>query len=170
MRFRRENGGWVVDAVYVHGPKVTATILQDVPISLVDQVTRLDPGAHGDGLADSFRRTFGADVIAMDFDELGGYLNPSMEMLEARAQHAPTSLDLPEPAEPRDRLVRPDGSDPDGFYSKVARAYREYAFRSRAPAVSIAKEAGVPVATARSWIREARRRGALPPGRQGKAG
>jgi hypothetical protein len=68
------------------------------------------------------------------------------------------------------RGTRPDGTDPDGFSAKVAAAYREYAPQTRAPALKIADEAGVPVATVRSWIREARRRGKLPQGRKGRAG
>lgn len=70
----------------------------------------------------------------------------------------------------RKRLTRPDGADPDEFYPLVARAYFEYAPKTRAPAKEIAAEAGVPVATAHRWIREARRRGFLPPARKGKAG
>jgi hypothetical protein len=172
MRIRPERDGWVVDAVYVHGPKITASVLQAVPISRVGQLARLDPPDDDDpaGLADWLKRTFGVPAIPMDFGELGGPVNPSTEMLEGRAAQAPASLELPEVADTRESLTRPDGSDPAGFYVRVAQAYREYAPRNRAPAVEIAKEAGVPVATARSWIREARRRGALPPGHQGKAG
>jgi hypothetical protein len=69
----------------------------------------------------------------------------------------------------RKPLRRPDGKNPDAFYAEVAQAYREYINNSNRPAVFIAEEAGVPVATARRWISEARRRGALPPGEQGRA-
>ncbi len=67
-------------------------------------------------------------------------------------------------------LRRPDGSDPDGFYSGVAEAYNEALERTSAPAPTLAAEAGVPVPTARRWIAEARRRGLLGPARKGRAG
>lgn len=70
----------------------------------------------------------------------------------------------------RRRLGRPDGNDPEGFYRRVATTYRSAAVDSRQPAVVIAEENDVPVETVRRWIKEARRRGFLPPGRKGRAG
>lgn len=52
----------------------------------------------------------------------------------------------------------------------LSRAYGEYVAESNAPAKEIAGEAGVPVTTVHRWIREARRRGFLPPARKGRAG
>lgn len=74
--------------------------------------------------------------------------------------------------EHRPRLSRPSDMDldADDFYQLVARAYREYAQETRAAAKKIAEEAEVPVTTAHRWVREARRRDFLPPGRQGRAG
>lgn len=68
-------------------------------------------------------------------------------------------------ADSRPKLTRPTGDDPDEFYGLVARAYREAAAQTARPAPLLADEAGVPVATVRRWIAEARRRGHLPPGR-----
>lgn len=68
------------------------------------------------------------------------------------------------------RLYRPTGSDPDGFYRAVAAHYRAHAALSGKPAARMAEAAGVPVTTVHRWVREARLRGHLPPGRQGKAG
>lgn len=70
-----------------------------------------------------------------------------------------------EPQVGRPKLTRPTGDDPDKFYALVARAYREAAAETAKPAPLLAEEAGVPVATVRRWIAEARRRGQLPPGR-----
>jgi hypothetical protein len=64
----------------------------------------------------------------------------------------------------RQRLTRPGRGpdrDVDAFYQSVADAYREYVIRSSVVAPAIAKEADVPVGTARTWIKEARRRGFL---------
>lgn len=71
---------------------------------------------------------------------------------------------------PRPPLTRPDRNDPDGHAEAVAASYAEHASAGRHPGLAIAEEAGVPVATARGWIREARRRGKLPKGRRGRAG
>lgn len=65
----------------------------------------------------------------------------------------------------RPKLQRPSGGDPDAFYDLVARAFREVSAQTARPAPVLAEEAGVPVATVRRWIAEARRRGHLPPGR-----
>jgi hypothetical protein len=59
---------------------------------------------------------------------------------------------------------------PDFFYLEIAQVYLEYAQDSHRPAVDLAKVHSVPVTTAHRWIKEARRRGFLPPGRPGKAG
>jgi hypothetical protein len=74
------------------------------------------------------------------------------------------------PGPPRPTLTRPDGSNPEGHAEAVAAAYKEFALAGPHPALAIAREAGVPVNTARGWIQEARRRGKLPQGRKGRAG
>ena len=58
----------------------------------------------------------------------------------------------------------------DGFYREVAGAYRSLAQSSARPAAELAEANGVPVTTAHRWVKEARRRGFLPPGRPGKTG
>lgn len=72
----------------------------------------------------------------------------------------------------RSRLSRSAfaGKSPDAFYRRVAEAYADLSAKSGRPAVEIAEIAGVPISTAHRWIKEARRRGHLPPGRRGKAG
>ncbi len=59
---------------------------------------------------------------------------------------------------------------PDSFYAGIARDYSDLAQTSRRPAAELADRHGVPVTTAHRWIKEARRRGHLAPGRPGKAG
>ena len=58
----------------------------------------------------------------------------------------------------------------DGFYETVGRAYQSLARSSSKPVADLATANDVPVTTAQRWVREARRRGKLPPGRPGKAG
>jgi hypothetical protein len=59
---------------------------------------------------------------------------------------------------------------PDSFYQQVARDYLDAASVSPRPAVNLAKGAGVPVSTVHGWVKEARRRGFLPPGQKGRRG
>ncbi len=59
---------------------------------------------------------------------------------------------------------------PDSFYQAVAHTYLDLAQASTRPAAELAEANGVPVTTAHRWIKEARRRRFLPPGRPGTAG
>jgi hypothetical protein len=59
---------------------------------------------------------------------------------------------------------------PDRFYREVAEVYLDYAQVSHRPAADLASTHQVPVTTAHRWVKEARRRGFLPPGRPGKTG
>ena len=58
----------------------------------------------------------------------------------------------------------------DDFYAHVASAYRHLVSRTHQPAVHLARANNVPKTTAHRWIKEARSRGMLPPGRPGKSG
>lgn len=62
-------------------------------------------------------------------------------------------------------LSRPTGRDPESHYRHVAQVFVEATEAGRSPAETIARAAGIPLATARGWIREARRYGFLTPGR-----
>ncbi len=90
-----------------------------------------------------------------------------LRQLEDAADEGPGQFR--EPSVRRKRLRRPPRQGSDAFYGEVAKAYRSYAARGNKPAVEIASEAAVPVATARRWINEARRRGHLDPGQRGRA-
>jgi hypothetical protein len=59
---------------------------------------------------------------------------------------------------------------PAEFYRRVAEVYRQIMAYTDRPGIELARLTGVKVTTARGWIHEARRRGHLPPGTQGKAG
>jgi hypothetical protein len=62
------------------------------------------------------------------------------------------------------------GGRADEFYAAVAGVYRELAQNSPRPVIELAEANDVPVTTAHRWIKEARKRGYLGPGRPGKAG
>jgi hypothetical protein len=164
MQVTLRDGRWVVSGVYMHGPEITAPDLQAVPVrhlEMVMNLTGLDPNTLS--VVNRFGG-MGYPILEEPAEE------PSLADLRAQATDAPQELNLLQAVARRPWLTRPDGSDPDAFYEQVARAYREYAAQGHAPARDIANEAGVPVGTAHGWIREARRRGHLPPGRKGKAG
>jgi hypothetical protein len=68
-------------------------------------------------------------------------------------------------------LVQPDQRPyPDKFYRAVARLYRRLARTTNRPAAVIAEANSVPLTTAHRWIKEARKRGHLPPGQKGRRG
>jgi len=58
----------------------------------------------------------------------------------------------------------------DEFYATVAAAYRHLATTTHRPVAELATANEVPRTTAHRWVKEARRRGMLAPGRPGKAG
>lgn len=64
----------------------------------------------------------------------------------------------------------PGGRIPDEYLNRVVRAYHSAIAYGFQPAPTIAKDAGVSVHTARSWIKKARARGLMPPGRAGHTG
>ncbi len=59
---------------------------------------------------------------------------------------------------------------PDEFYEVVARAYRSLSALSGRPVAELAAANDVPLTTAQRWVKEARGRNLLPPGRRGKSG
>jgi hypothetical protein len=65
---------------------------------------------------------------------------------------------------PRLRLKIPTGRvKPDKFYVDVAEAFAYLVVTSSRPATDLAEANDVPVTTVHRWVREARRRGVLPP-------
>jgi len=64
----------------------------------------------------------------------------------------------------------PDAPYGDDFYRQVAAAYSSLASQINRPAAELAEANNRPVTTVHTWIKEARRRGFLPPGHRGKAG
>jgi len=59
----------------------------------------------------------------------------------------------------------------DEFYCQVASIYSELLrFGSANPVATLAQRNNAPLSTVQRWVREARRRGFLPPARPGKAG
>lgn len=151
LRMRQDDAGrWVVTDLYLHGSALTANVLREISLARAEAwenaailpEVRVTDSDEGLTVAELRRRAGGAEQVRE-----GAVIKP--------------------PAEP---ITRPDGSDPDGFYRRVATAYLQYAVETKAPARAIAEEAQVPVTTVHRWVREARMRGFLRPGRKGRVG
>jgi hypothetical protein len=81
------------------------------------------------------------------------------------------SLTVTRKGRPRAKLRVPSTNPkPPKFYKEVARAYLELAAESHRPVVELAEANTVPWSTAQRWVKEARRRGFLPPGQKGRRG
>lgn len=155
----QEDGRWIVTEMYLHGDRITASDLRNV------QPARFEAVANA----------YDSKLERLRVEHQREHDQPEPTLAELRAGFEAAARLLEAPARdsgrpPRPQLQRPDKQDPEGFYQAVADAYRHYVKLTRAPAVKIAKEADVPVATAHRWIREARKRGFLPAGEQGRAG
>jgi hypothetical protein len=98
-------------------------------------------------------------------DVLGGWDAPEPRAARPRPQSRRVSGVIPEESPASARRGRSDE-----FYENVAAVYQELARSSPRPASQIAEANDVPVTTVHRWIKEARRRGILGPGRPGKAG
>ena len=100
-------------------------------------------------------------------------VNPRVRPLRPPAAGA-DGWETTDPTRAVPRNQGPDGARsrgrPDVFYREVADVYLDLAQASHRPASDIAAQHGVPVSTAHRWVKEARRRGFLPPGRPGKTG
>lgn len=128
-------GGWpVVTGLALDGPRISARNLREIPLGRIEAALR-DPG-----LTDWVRK-------------VGPELDP-LRRLQDVTDEGPKNIYRHDNHRPR--LERPDGTDPESFYSQVADAYRHYVTVSNKPAVEIAHEAGVPPATARRWVNRAR--------------
>jgi len=64
----------------------------------------------------------------------------------------------------------PPGRKPDWFYQEVANQYGHLVATSNRPAAEMAEIHGLPITTVHRWVKEARRRGFLGPGRKGRRG
>lgn len=152
FRAREEGDRLVVGAVLVEGgdQPVTGALLRQVPVARADAVLA---GAFGDLLRLEMNSTTKDPVAALRADIAArgaGSSSPGA---------SPQALERPAP-----------GGGGDEFYQQVADQYLLHAALSRRPAADLAEASGVPVGTVHRWVREARRRGLLPSGRQGKVG
>jgi hypothetical protein len=149
----KEGARGEIVGLVVRGRNLTTEKLRSVPLAHIETLANTSP---------DFRpHVAGTEQhpIGKAFDQVGQQANKVLINEAYRKAQ-----------EPRTPLSRPDGSDPDGFYRQVAEAYRDVVQTTPKVAKALAKEANVPVGTVHRWVLEARRRGFLPPARQGRAG
>jgi hypothetical protein len=171
-------GGAVIDAalVVMTSGRVTAAALRDVPIGRIEAAINTNPdllamALAGDGAGwdeDPVLRLLQAAPEIPGVGRATGGVSGTAPIADTAGMTDAVTAELT-PGDTEPPLTRPDRTDPAAFYARVARRYRSLVPQTAKPAMAIAQEAGVPVATARRWINEARRRGALPAGRQGRA-
>jgi hypothetical protein len=145
-----EGGRLVLDGLRIDGPP-TAELLRAIPVGRLEATANAQLSVVGDA------------VVAV----------PARRPRPVHPPEGhPAGWEISDPAAAVAR--RPPESRgrgrPDWFYREVATVYLDYAQGSPRPAVDLAERHEVPITTAHRWIKEARRRGFLPPGRPGKAG
>lgn len=131
----------VVTAIMIEGPEVTTDTLRQIQPARV--LAAIDPNE------------WRAPASSDDATTMGGLRARTPGIVRGGG---------------REPLGRPDGSTGGKFYERFAAAYRSASADTSKPAVLLAEENDVPVETVRRWIKEARRRGHLAPGRKGRAG
>jgi len=154
VRFEQDDDYWKITGLVLTGDEINSLTLKNLPLNVVGLPFRTDP-------------TYAAQAR----DRQPPATQDMSERIDAALRSvltAPRPDDWQPPA--REPLARPDRTDPDGHSRAVAAAYKESVHLGKSPGPTIAAEAGVPVATAHGWIREARRRGHLPKGQKGRAG
>lgn len=168
---RADDDRFVVNAVYLEGPRMTYDVLRSVQPARLEALFEYFRAKQADANA-AGTSALTAEVLAADCVSVGrSDDNLTLGELRERGKKGTQTFSYGGPGQDINRpLGRPDGTDPETFYRRVALKYRFTAARSRHPAVVMAEEANVPVNTVRTWIKEARRRKFLPAGERGKAG
>lgn len=162
-----QGGAEIVELLIAAPSRISAAALRDVPIGRIEAAINATPrlrdaALKADGSPDPLLERLRAgtggprDIHVTVTDRA-----TATDSFSVGGSGVGASFDPP--------LQRPDRSDPAAFYARVAARYQALVAHTAKPGVAIAQEAGVPVGTARRWINEARRRGLLPPGRQGRA-
>jgi hypothetical protein len=151
----------VVKALVLTGDEITTDTLRSVHPARILSALR---GAEIDfGTADDGRHYVLDGDAFLQLSSLSPPPSspPTVDELAARRPRRPAK------AKKRKPLGRPDGTDPDRFYEAVAAAYASAAAETNRVVQVLADENDVPVETVRRWVKEARRRKKLAPGRRG---
>jgi hypothetical protein len=166
--FSREHVGKAPLAVReIHILGRDGAVARDLPIARMEaaanrrlyRVTGNSPGLARDYpagvVADAYAAPWASGIL-FDWARFPGWDTAD----DASLSVAPSmKLEIPE-----------DRRRPDSFYAAVAERYQWLASKARRPAEELAAANGVPVTTIHRWVKEARRRGILPPGQRSSGG
>jgi hypothetical protein len=148
VRFAPAGDRWRVIELRLDDP--SQEILRVIPLSRIEHA--VNASERGEAIAGPV--VFGLAV---------GHENPSPEDLRAHFKNKRRLIASPVKLErPATRRLS------DDFYRDVARAYRYAVKVGRNPRKALAEASATPADTVARWIREARRRGYLPPAEPGK--
>lgn len=155
-----DDGRLEPNALFVEAPRLNAEVARGLPLA------NMEMWANGGDVRRELLASIDSAGHAVDRATLKwvSVLDPD------HADLTEISSDLPAGTL---RLVLPAGraKKPDEFYNQVAGLYEALTSSgNRYPATAIAAANDVPATTVRRWVKEARARGLLGPGRQGKAG
>lgn len=175
LRLALDGGKWAVRELYLDSEKpITAATLSRVPLGPTELLINADPDylasrAHDPGPDLSTLATYFATFLPRQIDH---WVALSMHaQREDSPVRRPRKLPKPSPKAQQERppLVAPERLD-EAFFTSLARAYVDVVNRGQRPAPVLADEAGVSPRTVHRWVLEARKRGYLPKGTQGRAG
>jgi hypothetical protein len=176
FKVTERRGRFVVTEMFVIGDKLSPSMLRTLPLTRIEDLANADLG-----YLERSRVEWAAGQPEPTLADLRSPVNV-LHLGDANVS-PPTARAVIEAAElgmfdtgggvdsiavdvQRPKLERPDGTDPDGFYQRVADAHRDVTSRTPRVIEALAAEADVPPGTVRRWILEARRRGFLPPARR----
>jgi hypothetical protein len=151
LRVRDQGGRLQITELYMAtGQALSARILREVPLG------RLEAWVNRGDVREAIEADM--NLPGPDFGGTAEQFHYGRPVVEPRRTKAPR-LNVP--------ARRPY---PDEFFRKLADLYARLAREGERPAKTIADANGIPMGTVYGWIREARRRGLLPPARQGTRG
>lgn len=145
-----EDGRLVVVELYLASPAIDSRLLKSIPLE------RLEAVVNQPDTAKRLRER----LLEPNTPKMPSFDQPDWRTAMRVRRQVRARVELPEAR----------GRYPDQFYEDVASAYGWCVANGEQPAVAIADANEVDVNTVRRWIKEARRRGALPAGRQGRTG
>jgi hypothetical protein len=170
FKVTKRRGRFVITEMFVVADKLAPSMLRTLPLTRVEDLANADLGyleqarvKWAAGQPDPSLADLRSPTNAVRLGDSG----ETVRIVEATANLVTTGTIAATAQRPR--LERPDGTDPDGFYQRVADAHRDITSRTPRVIEALADEANVPHGTARRWILEARRRGFLPPARRTRA-
>ncbi len=162
-QFRPDQAGrFRPTALYLAAPEdswLSVTDLATIPLRRMEAMVNA-PGDWGDLLRFSvYQQAPGAPTVDEATDRWAREIGVADAKPAATTRKPPLRITVP-----------PGRRRPDVFYERVARAYSWLAEQGNRPASVLAEVNEVPVSTVHRWVKEARRRGLLGPGRRGGAG